>query len=123
MPDKELVMYSRSTPCPFVATAKQVLVKENLPFRELLIDEDDTARQRVRQWTGFDSVPTIIIAVEGQILPYEKQEPLEEGHSPRGIDRGSMITEPSAAQLQTWLQKHGLLEVDTQQNREDHFSW
>jgi len=127
MPDKELVMYSRSTPCPFVATAKQVLIKANIPFRELLIDQDETARQRVREWTGFDSVPTLIVATSGEVLPYEKQEPLESGSSPRGIDRGTMITEPGAAQLEAWLQKHGLLATNTpsttHRKSTDRFSW
>ena len=35
--------------------------------------------------------------------------PPDHGASPRGIDRGSMITEPSADQLLHWLVKHGFV--------------
>jgi glutaredoxin len=106
--DYEIVMYSRYTPCPFVRTAKRVLDREKIPYREIYIDQDAAAEQRVIQWTGFKSVPTIIIARLGEDLPYQEPEPLHTD-SPRGVDRGTMITEPGEITLETWLRKHGFM--------------
>ena len=107
--EKELVLYSRSTPCPFVTTAHNTLKKLNIPYRELMIDQDELYEKRVLTWTGFLSVPTLIITHIGDDLPYEEPAPLEKGSSPRGIDRGSMITEPDEHQITEWLHKHGIL--------------
>lgn len=107
--DYEIVMYSRFSPCPFVRTAKRVLDRENIPYREIFIDQDAGAKQRVVTWTGFQSVPTIILARLGDILPCEEPAPLAPGASPRGINRGSMITEPSETDLENWLRQHGFI--------------
>lgn len=107
--DKELVMYSRSTPCPFVSIARRVLEREGVPYRELLIDRDKTLEARVVAWTGFLSVPTLVVAQRGEDLPYETPDPLPKGASPRGVDRGSMLTEATEEELLTWLRKHGFL--------------
>lgn len=109
---KEIVMYLRTSPCPFVTTAKRVLNDHALDYREVFIDKDESARQRVLDWTGFLSVPTIIVAEPGEILPPETPAPLPKGTSPRGIDRGAMITEPSFQELSTWLHKHGFISAE-----------
>ncbi len=70
------------------------------------------ARQRVLDWVGFYSVPTLVIANPGEVLPYEEPEALERGLSPRGIDRGSMLTEPGASQLKQWLTHHAFIAVE-----------
>src|SRR5579859_5861014 len=105
----ELIMYSRTTPCPFVNLAYRVLEAQHVPFREIYIDTDKTMEQRVLNWTGFLSVPTLVVATKGEDLPYSEPGYLEKDASPRGIDRGSMITEPSEEQLIAWLQQHGFL--------------
>jgi glutaredoxin len=107
--DYELVMYSRFSPCPFVRSAKRVLEREHVTYREIYIDQDATAKQRVIDWTGFQSVPTVIVARPGEDLPYEEPSPLAPGASPRGIDRGIMITEPGEIQFEDWLRKHGFI--------------
>jgi glutaredoxin len=107
---KELVMYSRTTGCPFVTVAKRVLDDYAVPYREVFIDLDMEARQRVLKWTGFLSVPTIVVANPGAVVPEQEPAYLEAGVSPRGIDRGAMITEASADQLTAWLVKHGFIE-------------
>jgi hypothetical protein len=53
-------------------------------------------------------VPTLIVTADGDDLPIEAEAPLESGLSPRGIARGTMITEPDIVQLTTWLDRHGL---------------
>ncbi len=108
--DKELVMYVRNSYCPYVAKARRVLERHNIACREIPIDDDPVAEQRVVEWTGFKSVPTIIVARPGEDLPIEPPAPLEPGASPRNIDRGSMITEPSEEGLIHWLRKHGFVE-------------
>lgn len=110
MTDHRLVMYTRSAfMCPYVRIAERVFKKYNIEVATVDIDQDAEAKQRVIDWTGFLSVPTLVIAAPDSIMPLEEPEPLSKGRSPRGIDRGYMITEPSAKQLETWLFKHDLM--------------
>ena len=109
MSEKQLVMYSRTYGCPFVNIAKKVLNAYDVDYVEIFIDHNEEDRQRVVEWTGFESVPTLVVANKGDLLPAEEPSPLAEGRSPRGIDRGSMLTEPSGPQLKQWLERHELL--------------
>ncbi len=109
---KELVMYSRTSGCPYVTIAKKVLGDHQIPYREVFVDMDAAAKERLLDWVGFLSVPTLIVANVGEILPYEAPAPLERGLSPRGIDRGSMLTEPNASQLKQWLAYHAFIAVE-----------
>jgi glutaredoxin len=104
-----LIMYTRRLGCPFVTLAKRVLADYQVPYREVFIDQDSAARARVIEWTGFLSVPTLVISLDGGDLPYALPAPLPKGASPRGIDRGAMITEPGESQLLDWLRQHQLL--------------
>ena len=108
---KELVMYTRGG-CPMVGLAKRVLHDYQVPYREIAIDGDDKARQWVLNSTGFLSVPTLIVARIGDNLPFEEPLPLTRGVSPRGINRGAMITEPSMGQLTAWLEQHGFIAAE-----------
>lgn len=110
MAEHELVMYSRTRSCPYVRSAKRVLERENVTYREIFIDKDDAMKQRVIDWTGFQSVPTIIVANPGDDTPYEDPSPLDPGSSPKGVDRGTMITEPGEIKLENWLRKHGFID-------------
>lgn len=107
--NKELIMYGRSTGCPFITVAKRVLKQYEVEYRELFIDKDEEARHRVMTWTGFLSVPTLIVARPGELDPITLPEPLPPRASPRGINRGDMITEPSADELTAWLRQHELI--------------
>lgn len=109
MTDRELVMYGRSFGCPFMTTARKVFADLALPYREIMIDKDPAARERVLNWTGFLSVPTLVVAEAGSDLPYEEPLPLPRGASPRGVDRGAMITEPYRQELIDWLVKHAFI--------------
>lgn len=106
---KRLVMYSRTSGCPFVTTARRVLDEQQVSYEEIFIDQNETARERVVEWTGFLSVPTLVVAEEGSDLPYTEFDPLPAGASPRGIDRGPMLTEASADELLCWLRKHNFI--------------
>lgn len=108
--NKLLVMYTRSAfVCPYVRIAERVIHKYDIDYTQVDIDQDSAAQQHVLDWTGFLSVPTFVIAEYGSVLPIEEPKALPNDVSPRGVDRGSIITEPSGKQLETWLQKHGLL--------------
>ena len=107
--DKHLVMYSRTFGCPFVSIAKSVLHEHDIAYQEIFIDKDDAAHQRVLDWTGFLSVPTLVIAEQGSTLPYTEVASLPAGASPRGVDRGPMLTEASSDELKTWLTKNGFI--------------
>lgn len=112
MMQKELIFYSRTAGCPFVTLALRVLNDYDVPYREIFIDRDEEARERVLTWTGFLSVPTLVVAEQDSDLPYETPAPLPSGASPRGINRGSMITEPNIEQLTTWLQEHAFIQAE-----------
>ncbi len=102
-------MYTRTSGCPFVTLAKRVFADYGVQYREIFIDRDPEARARVLAWTGFLAVPTLVIANPGEMLPYEDPAPLAKGMSPRGINRGAMMTEPNKDDLTAWLREHGLI--------------
>jgi len=106
----KLIMYSRRMGCPYISLAKRVLDDYALPYTEIFIDQDEEARAHVLRWTGFLSVPTLIVSHNGDYLPYEEPVALTPGSSPRGINRGAMITEPNIDQLTSWLEQHGFIQ-------------
>lgn len=112
MSGTEIVMYSRTIGCPFVTLARRVLDDHGLPYREVFIDPDPEARQRVLRWTGFLSIPTLVITRPGSDLPITLPVNLPPGISPRGINRGHLITEPDERELLDWLVQHGLLQAN-----------
>lgn len=109
--DRELVVYTRSGFCPYQSHANRVFRKYGLTPRTILIDGDVTLIDRVVTWTGFRSVPTIIVAAPGSDQPLEAPAALPKGASPRGVDRGYMITEARMDELEAWLAKHGFIEA------------
>lgn len=104
-----LVFVNRTLGCPLSTLARQVLTDYGVSFVEHYYDTDPDVRARLLSWTGFLSVPTLYVANGDLTQPLTPPEPLEAGTSPRGIDRGSMLTEPNADQLLAWLVKHGIV--------------
>jgi hypothetical protein len=104
-----LVFVNRSIGCPLSTLARRVLEDYRVTFVERFYDTEPDVKSRLLQWTGFLSVPTLYVAGENANEPLTRPDPLEPGASPRGIDRGSMITEPSADQLLAWLIRHGFV--------------
>lgn len=97
---------------PWCYTSKDTqsaLTEWGVPAIFINIKEDSAAAARVRRWVGFESVPTIIVAEGESVEPIETPAPLPAGSSPRGVDRGSMITEATRTQLRAWLVKHSFL--------------
>ena len=109
MSDKALIMYSRVAPCPDCSRAKHLLQELAIPFQEKLIDRDPAARELVVGLTGHQSVPTMVITRPGDTLPFPEPKPLEKGRSPRGVDRGTVLTEPDMITLRQWLNDHGFV--------------
>jgi len=107
--NRELVVYARTTYCPYLDIARKVFKKYRIATREIMIDQDVSAAEKVIAWTGFRSVPTIISAETGMDVPYTEPEPLAPGASPRGVNRGPMITEASTEDLEAWLRQEGFL--------------
>ena len=106
---KTLIFINRTIGCPLATLARRVLEDYGVPFTERFYDTEPDVKSRLLQWTGFLSVPTIYVVDSDLNQPETPPSPLEHGASPRGIDRGSMITEPSADQLLDWLVKHGFV--------------
>lgn len=105
---KRLVVYT-STWCPNSRDTERALTEWGVQATFVNIRSDRAAAAKVRAWTGFESVPTAVIAEENSVEPFEPPASLPEGTSPRGVDRGSMLTEASREELRAWLVKHGLL--------------
>jgi glutaredoxin len=103
----ELVMYTRTLGCPFVSIARLTLARAGVAYREINIDAEPAARAWLLATVGFLSVPTLVVAQPGEDRPYTAPEPLSGGCSPRGIDRGPLLTEPDGEQLTAWLVRHG----------------
>jgi glutaredoxin len=96
--------------CSQSQDTKRALEEWGVPCTTVDIKADREAATRLRQWVGSESVPTVVIAEGESLEPYEPPKPLMPGSGPRGIDRGSIITEASRAELRGWLVKHGLLD-------------
>jgi len=96
--------------CSQSQDTQRALREWGVPCTIVDVKADPTAAARVREWVGFESVPTVVIAEEEGLEPYERPRPLMPGSGPRGVDRGSMITEASRAELRAWLVKNGFLE-------------
>jgi glutaredoxin len=105
---RQLVVYM-SPWCGTSTDTQRALTEWGVPAKYINIKEDRDAAARVRGWVGFESVPTVVLAEEGSVMPYETPAPLPAGSSPRGVDRGSMITEAGRPVLRAWLVKNGLL--------------
>jgi glutaredoxin len=108
--EKEIVMYIRTSYCPGVALARDVMSRYNIPYREINIDDDPLLAARLKAWTHHYSVPTLIIANPGEDLPSTDFLPRPTDRSIRGYDRGPLISEPNNRDLENWLHKHGFLD-------------
>jgi len=67
-----------------VVRARRVLRNLGIPYREIDIEADEEAAAKVKRWTGFYSVPTIVVAEGEGLDPALPVSPLPEGASPRG---------------------------------------
>ncbi|MGQ9489818.1 MAG: glutaredoxin family protein [Anaerolineae bacterium] len=105
---KQIVVYV-SPWCYSSQDTERALNEWGVPARFINIKEDLVAAARLKGWVGFESVPTVVLAEGDSLEPCEPPAPLSAGKSPRGIDRGSMITEATRAQLRNWLVRHGIL--------------
>lgn len=107
--EKELIVYARTFPCPDLTRSQRFLNTKNVAYRMIHIDKDEQAGEFVERYVGHRSVPTMVVARKGDMLPIEEPAPLPTGRSARSLDRGTMITEPSDEALNAFLQRHGLL--------------
>ena len=105
---KRVIVYM-SPWCYTSKDTQSALTEWGVPATFINIKEDHAAAAHVRGWVGFESVPTVIIAEGESLEPLEPPAPLVGGSSPRGLDRGSLITEATRNQLRAWLVKHAIL--------------
>jgi hypothetical protein len=107
--EKELILVSQPRYTPFVALARDLLTRYKIPFREIDIQAEPAIAERLIGWVGQLSVPTLIVVATESDVPLFPPTPLDPGQSARGVDRGSLISEPNNQQLEDWLYKHGFL--------------
>jgi len=105
---RQVVVYM-SPWCSSSSDTQRALKEWDVPATFVNIKEDRAAATRLRGWVGFESVPTVVLAEEGSLEPCDPPAPLSTGSSPRGVDRGSLITEATRVQLRAWLVRQGLL--------------
>lgn len=105
----QLVMYGRRFACADQTQAQAWLAERGLQYDFVDISADSQAAGRLEQWVGSLSVPTLIVARPGEHEPYQPPAPLRPEQRVRGLNRGTLITEPSAEDLEHWLIQHGLL--------------
>lgn len=105
---RQVVVYM-SPWCSSSSDTQRALKEWDVPATFVNIKEDRAAATRLRGWVGFESVPTVVLAEEGSVEPCAAPAPLPVGSSPRGVDRGSLITEATRVQLRAWLVKQGIL--------------
>lgn len=103
-----LVVYGRSTPCPDMYRWQRWLSKHAVEFVEFDINHDAEAFRKVVEWTGHQSVPTLVIAPDDGVDPVTPPAPLPPGRGPRAIDRGTMLTEPGNGQVEGFLERNGI---------------
>jgi len=72
------------------------------------INVDAEAHRKVVEWTGHQSVPTLVIAPDDGVDPVRAPDALPPGRGPRGIDRGTMLTEPASGQVDAFLERNGI---------------
>lgn len=106
--DVELVMYGRRFGCMDQLRATAWLQEHDVPYRFVDIGDDDKAAFHLERWVGYRSVPTFVVAASGEKTPIDRPEPLN-GRRPRGVNRGTLITEPTPEQLAEFLLQHDLL--------------
>lgn len=105
---KRVVVYM-SPWCSSSADTQRALNEWGVSATFVNIKEDRAAATRLRDMVGFESVPTVVVADEGSLEPCEAPAALPKGSSPRGVDRGSIMTEGTRVQLRAWLVKQGIL--------------
>lgn len=105
---REVVVYM-SPWCSSSSDTQRALAEWGVPAKFINVKEDRGAAVRLREMVGFESVPTVVLVETGCVEPCEPPAALAKGASPRGVDRGSLITEATRVQLRTWLVKQGIL--------------
>lgn len=108
---REIVVYTRASGCPDIDRVRGDLQQWNIPFREIDIEAHPSAAARLEAWTGFQSVPTVVVS-EGGDEPYQEPAGLTPNQNPRNVDRGALISEPSSANLRVFLEHNGFVKVD-----------
>src|SRR5690349_372409 len=109
MSAREIVVYASDRQVNEVEVIDHILHQYHIPHRELSIDRDPAALGRVLLWTGRRSVPTLVAADTGNDNPYQPPQPVKSWDGARGVDRGSIISEPSEIQLVSWLRRQGFV--------------
>ena len=101
-----LVVYGRSRFCPDMYRWRQWVAEHPLRLVEFDIDHDPGAYEKVLAWTGHESVPTLVIAPDQGFDPIAPPDPLPPAEGPRGLDRGTILTEPHRGQIEEFLRRH-----------------
>ncbi len=61
----KVIMYSKD-PCPFCVNAKRLLNDKGIPFEEIDLTDQPAEMQRIKDETGWRTVP--IIMIDGKLI-------------------------------------------------------
>jgi len=104
-----LVVYGSSIPCPDMVRFQWWLQRHEVgAIAYIDIHRDEDAYDRVVNWTGHASVPTLVIASDDGVEPIEPPTPIGAGQRARAFDRGTMLTEPNPGQIAEFVRRHGI---------------
>ena len=104
-----LIVYGSSVPCPDMARFAWWLERHDVPDLVYVdIHQERWAYERVVEWTGHASVPTLVIAEDDSLDPISEPIPLTQVQRVRAFDRGTMLTEPNPQQIAGFLERNGV---------------
>lgn len=109
MRSREIIIYGSGERTREVETITHILLSYDIPYRQISVDRDPAALGRILLWTGARAVPTLVAAQIGHDDPYQPPRPVKSWDPGRGVDRGSIICEPSENELVMWLQRQGFV--------------
>ncbi len=107
-PQRDLVIYGRSSFCPDLVKGKVWLHSWGVPYRQINIDLDEEAAFKLDSWLGTRTIPTYVVAERNEIDPATPPADADLSNL-RNTDRGAMLHEAEEPVLYAWLIRNGFL--------------
>ena len=107
---RHIILYGEQAYNPFVALARDLLNRYNIPFTEVEARKDKAVAAQVTTLVGELLLPTLLLAEPNETSPYTPADAPHPDRPLTGQDRGSLISTPNNRQLENWLHRHKFLD-------------